>query len=44
MESPEEEDNEKKWEVLRNILSASSQNGMHNSQHAGSTQDEFCCA
>jgi len=41
--SPEEEDNEMKCKVLRNILLASSQSGMHNSQLAGSTQDESCC-
>jgi len=35
----EEDDNEKKWEVLRNILLASSQNWMSDSQLARSTQD-----
>ena len=38
----EEDDNEKKWDVLRNIESASSQNGIRNSQLVHSTQDESC--
>jgi hypothetical protein len=37
-------DNEKKWKVLRNILLASSQNGIGHSQFACSTQDESCGA
>jgi len=38
-----EADNEKKWEVLRIIQSASGQNGTSNSQLACSTHDESCC-
>ena len=36
----EEDDNEKMWDVLRNLQVASSQNGISNSQLAHSTQDE----
>jgi len=39
----EEDDNEKKWEVLCHILLASSQHGVNNSQLAHSTHDESCC-
>jgi len=38
-----EDDKEMKWEVLRNIDLASSQNGMRNSQLAHVTQDESWC-
>jgi len=37
----EADDNEKKWEVLRNIYLASSQNGMSGSQLAHSTQEKW---
>lgn len=43
MESPEEDANNKKWRVVRNIKLASSQNGFSNSQLARSAEDEFCC-
>jgi len=36
----EEDDNKKKWEVLRNIWSASCQNGLNRSQPVHYTQDE----
>jgi hypothetical protein len=39
----EEDDNKKKWEVLRNILVRSSQNRTKNSQLAHSIQDESNC-
>jgi len=39
----EEDDNKKKWEVLRNMYLASSQNVISNSQLVGSTQDESYC-
>jgi hypothetical protein len=39
----EEDDNENKWEVLRNIWMASSQNGISNNQFTHSTQAELCC-
>ena len=39
----EEDDNEKKWEVLRNMMLTSSYNGIHNRQCASSTHDECCC-
>jgi len=38
-----EDDHEKKWEFLRTILLASSQNGMRNSQLVHYTQDEYFC-
>jgi len=41
--SPEEEDNQKKWEGLRNIYLGSSQNGMRHSQLPRSTRAECCC-
>jgi len=39
----EEDDNEKKWEVLRVISLASCQNGIRSSQHVTYTQDESYC-
>jgi len=39
----EEDDNEKKWEVLRTIWLASCQNRISSSQHVPYTQDESCC-
>jgi len=39
----EEDDDKKKWEVRRNKLLASTQNGMSDSQPARSTQDETYC-
>jgi hypothetical protein len=39
----EEDDNQMKWEVLRNILSASCQNGNISCQHVRYTHDESCC-
>jgi hypothetical protein len=39
----EEDDNEKKWEVLRIIQSTSCQNGIISCQHVRYTQDESCC-
>jgi len=39
----EEDDNEKKWEVLKIIYLATSQNGMSDSQLALSIQAESCC-
>jgi hypothetical protein len=38
-----EDDNEKKWEVLRNIQLASYHNGICSSQLVCSTRDESCC-
>jgi len=38
-----EDDNEKKWEVLRTISYSLSPNGMRNSQLPRSTHDESCC-
>lgn len=38
----EKDDNQKQWEVLSNILLASSQNGISNCQLVCSTQVEFC--
>jgi len=38
----EEDDNEKKWEVLRTISLVSCQNGIGRSQHVPDTQDESC--
>ena len=40
----EEDDNEKKWEVLRIILLGSCQNGIISCQHLCYTQDESWCA
>jgi len=39
----EEDDNDKKWEVLRDIQFASCQNGISSSQVVRYTQDESCC-
>jgi len=39
----EEDDNKKKWEVLRTIQLASCQNGKRSSQHVRYTQDKSCC-
>jgi hypothetical protein len=39
----EENDNEKKWEVLKIIYLATSQNGMSDSQLARSIQPESSC-
>jgi len=39
----EEDDNEKKWEVLRIIHLASGENGRSSRQHVHYTQDESCC-
>ena len=39
----EEDDHEKKWEVLKIIQSATSQNGMSDSQLAPSIQAESGC-
>ena len=38
----EEDDHQKKWEVLKIISSATSQNGMSDSQLAPSIQAESC--
>ena len=40
----QEDDHEKKWEVLGTELLASCQNGISSSQHVLYTQDESCCA
>jgi len=39
----EEDDNEKKCEVLGIIFSVSCQNGITSCQHVRYTQDESCC-
>jgi hypothetical protein len=39
----EEDDHEKKWEALRNILLDSYHNGIGNSQLAHSILDQFYC-
>ena len=39
----EEDDNEKKWEVLRIIQLASCQIGIISCEHVRYTQDEFSC-
>ena len=39
----EEDDNEKKWEVLRMVYLATCQNGIISCQQVLYTQDESCC-
>jgi hypothetical protein len=41
--SYEEDDNKKKWDVLRNIFLALNQHGMHNSELAHAKQDKSYC-